>query len=1491
MLGGEIKVVLSLDNNQFVVQTQKAGVTIQELQRAIDRTSRSTEALEKHFTGVAGRFRSIIQTASMLRYAMHDVHDIFMALPGAILKTSGEVEKMTKLMEGMSKETTKAARSAEALNNVKFIFNMAQNAPFDVKTLTDAFVKLKSGGLDPTDGSMKALVDSVAKFGGTSDTMHRASIAIQQMSGKGVISMEELRQQLGEAVPNAINMMAQGAGMSMPKFTKLVQTGTVEASTALRNMFLVMRFENDGAAEAMMDSWTGMLALLNTKFELFKLEAGKNDFFKEAKKQLQDMIAMFDGGQAKRFANDIGTGLADLVRLLRSIVDVVIKWADAIELAGKAFIAYFAATRIQSLLGAIKGAVNGQIDKYREDVQAKRDALTNKQTLIANEIAQEQAAFAARQAMIDRTIAAEQTAGQKMATEQIKSAERQRAALAKELADRVAHYQSLNALQQQFLGQQMAAELAAEAAARRKKAGSAAEARSYNAEASRIGANANVNAGNIAAVSAEIAAIKARDAALLQSIQTTRSATVANNHQAESAALAAQHARLMTGLLGQQATAATNAATGVGFLSRVMSGAGVIFNAFGGWVGIAIGVLVTLGQKLWDYLNRWKEFEEVVKRTEAGIASKDDFEKAKNRADEAAKSIKNLQSVLDTLNKDGDTSARSISRALGAGFRDARGNADVAAYRASIEKQLAEKQAIYEKATKQSSEQTRLLEEEDVSRSMSQFERTYRRGTEGKVDAMRNEASELAKAEREELDKARATAAANGKKLTASEEDAISKQYTAKKNALVIARERYLLDYAKERQAEVAGMLKVESDPAKRKALEKQLQFTNDRIEETSNAIKQAEQSLGRVPTTRKDDKPNLKEDPILREAERAKTAAAEALIAYKQALIGSKEIGDIKNQIAVGVLGDIAEGKFDTKELDAEGQEKVPVRFGDINKRKGFVKDFMEQVIDGKKSVDDFVAGLKLTEKQSKQVLGIINDLTMVERYKDASKAQETSNNLLADSLRDLNAAREETATNGISKEDKALNSVIAKYDELLKKLEKTSEEYQRIEAQRTKAVANATETRNLRSVYDMREENKKFVEDTLTGVERSKVARARATMDYKQVAVATYQEELREFTVREDEKLWKLEDRFQAGHISFAQYQTELNRLEDAGSKYRAEAWERYVQNAKSALDKLADNWRNSVDAMNQASANWAQQTMDYITKAMNGEKVGKFKDLVVGALKDVNTILLRKTLGDAVTSVTGGFANMMSSLLGLGSKSPVGELGTDTNPMVTRPQGGVMTADPLKEAKTALESTWTTLKDKLSSTWDFIKNGMTTVMDGLKGGLDWLMKSIAGAFGNSGTSGGLGGMVGGLFGGGAAAGAGATEMSQFDFAAISGFSKGGIMSSMGSLDLNKYANGGIANSPQVALFGEGSTPEAYVPLPDGRSIPVTMTGGNTTTNNQGGVVINIVVNKDGSQTASANGADEAKRWQEVAQRVRGVVLDEMGNQQRPGGLLYNR
>lgn len=55
---------------------------------------------------------------------------------------------------------------------------------------------------------------------------------------------------------------------------------------------------------------------------------------------------------------------------------------------------------------------------------------------------------------------------------------------------------------------------------------------------------------------------------------------------------------------------------------------------------------------------------------------------------------------------------------------------------------------------------------------------------------------------------------------------------------------------------------------------------------------------------------------------------------------------------------------------------------------------------------------------------------------------------------------------------------------------------------------------------------------------------------------------------------------------------------------------------------------------------------------------------------------------------------------------------------------------------------------------------------------------------------------------------------------------FADGGIMTSRGRVPLRRYAGGGIATTAQLAMFGEGSVPEAYVPVPSGK-IPVQLNG----------------------------------------------------------------
>ena len=108
---------------------------------------------------------------------------------------------------------------------------------------------------------------------------------------------------------------------------------------------------------------------------------------------------------------------------------------------------------------------------------------------------------------------------------------------------------------------------------------------------------------------------------------------------------------------------------------------------------------------------------------------------------------------------------------------------------------------------------------------------------------------------------------------------------------------------------------------------------------------------------------------------------------------------------------------------------------------------------------------------------------------------------------------------------------------------------------------------------------------------------------------------------------------------------------------------------------------------------------------------------------------------------------------------------------------------------------------------------------------------------------------------------------------------FATGGIMTDRGPVPLKKYASGGIATSPQLAIFGEGRMPEAYVPLPDGRRIPVAMQSGGG-----GNVSVNVNVDASGSQVSGS-----PSQGDQLGRAIANAVQLEIVKQKRPGGLLY--
>ncbi|ENZ7235240.1 tape measure protein [Klebsiella pneumoniae] len=283
--------------------------------------------------GVFSELRGNIFLLGEIGDAARTVTDILFGWQKPIVEAAAEMQRMRVMLRGLNKDKVNPGEAAA--QDMQYIVNMAKNAPFAMQALTDSFVKFRSAGLDPTDGSLKALVDSVARFGGDSELLKRAAVAVQQMSGKGVVSMEELRQQLGEAVPNAMKAMADAAGITMGELTKAVSSGTVEAKQALSLMFVGLRAENENAAKDMMQTYTGALAQLQTSFTLFADRVGQAGYLDSLTKGMKELAAVMYSAEGISFANSLGEGLTTAIDGLRELAQWLAKNQELVITLGK----------------------------------------------------------------------------------------------------------------------------------------------------------------------------------------------------------------------------------------------------------------------------------------------------------------------------------------------------------------------------------------------------------------------------------------------------------------------------------------------------------------------------------------------------------------------------------------------------------------------------------------------------------------------------------------------------------------------------------------------------------------------------------------------------------------------------------------------------------------------------------------------------------------------------------------------------------------------------------------------------------------------------------------------------------------------------------------------------------------------------------------------------------------------------------------------------
>ncbi len=151
--------------------------------------------------------------------------------------TARELVQAAAQMESLQAGLQSVSGSADAAaRDMEFVTQIAQRAGVDVTSAGKAFLGLAAATKgtavegEPARRVFESVSVAMARAGKTSADTERALLALSQMASKGTVSMEELRGQLGESLPGALQAAANGLGITTQDLIKLVETGQMAAA-------------------------------------------------------------------------------------------------------------------------------------------------------------------------------------------------------------------------------------------------------------------------------------------------------------------------------------------------------------------------------------------------------------------------------------------------------------------------------------------------------------------------------------------------------------------------------------------------------------------------------------------------------------------------------------------------------------------------------------------------------------------------------------------------------------------------------------------------------------------------------------------------------------------------------------------------------------------------------------------------------------------------------------------------------------------------------------------------------------------------------------------------------------------------------------------------------------------------------------------------------------------------------------------------------------
>ena len=307
----------------------------------------------------------IQQTQTAIQGLRLQVSSFFVALTGGAFAITSFIGKLKEVARETNRAriTLKNVSSSlqEFATSERWLTDLGNKYGQSINNLEQSFGKFLAAArgsgveIDTVKNIFQGLTQAVSAFGLSSSDSNLAFLAVEQMMGKGVVSAEELRRQLGERIPTAMTAMARAVGE---------QYGTDGSVAALQQKLKAGAINSAEVMEVFVEK----LKELSGAPDVDNLETS----YTRLGNRLREIVVDWDITGKLKFAVDVISGLLGLLK------DHFLAFAGAVAgtaVGGKIMKSFRTITEAKRAeVEALQSELEKEKALYEESVQAYEQA-------------------------------------------------------------------------------------------------------------------------------------------------------------------------------------------------------------------------------------------------------------------------------------------------------------------------------------------------------------------------------------------------------------------------------------------------------------------------------------------------------------------------------------------------------------------------------------------------------------------------------------------------------------------------------------------------------------------------------------------------------------------------------------------------------------------------------------------------------------------------------------------------------------------------------------------------------------------------------------------------------------------------------------------------------------------------------------------------------------------------------------------------------------